>query len=238
MPLDELLTYALVILGVVISCIIILYAMSRRGGGRTEAPSLEAHEDLEKPQISPFKVVKTISESEARKAREELRILDLEREILSDAIRKLYEAHAEGKITEEERERLAQAYKERMKSVKEAIERDESVVALHELETMQEDLVKLFNERFEEINAKINELRSKIIRAPIKEVKPAKAAPEPLDKEVKEEKEPKKPVKRKRKAAEEEAKTVKLSEAERRIEEIRAEIEKVLERLGQMEIET
>ncbi|MEM1592168.1 MAG: hypothetical protein QXT06_04740 [Candidatus Bathyarchaeia archaeon] len=239
LPLDELLTYALVILGVAIACIIMLYAISRRGGRGTEAPHLEAHENLEKP-ISPFKVVKTISESEAKKAREELRILDLEREILSDAIRKLYEAHAEGKITEEERERLAQAYKERMKSVKEAIERDESVVALHELETMQEDLVKLFNERFEEINAKINELRSKILAAPIKEVKPpaARAASGPLDKEVREEKEAKKTVKRKRKMPEEEAKPVKLSEAEKRIEEIRAEIEKVLERLGQMEIET
>ena len=81
-----------------------------------------------------------------------IRLLDVEREILSYGIRRLYEAQAEGKISEKERERLAQGYKQRMLEIKDSINENESVVALHELEGMQEDLIQLFNDRFDEIN--------------------------------------------------------------------------------------
>jgi hypothetical protein len=228
-------TYAIIIaaLGVAIAFLIILYAI-RRKGKREEKASGKV--ETTPKEVLPFKIVKTVSPEEAARAKEELRILDLEREILSDAIRKLYEAHAEGKITEEERERLAQTYKERMMVIKEAIARDESLVALHELEAMQEDLIKLFSERFDEISAKIEELRSKVEAKPLKEItiptqKPAKP---PSEKEEKLEAEEEKAKKKRRVPAKPPPRT----EAEKRIEEIRAEVEKVLERLGQMEIET
>ncbi|MBX5321286.1 MAG: hypothetical protein QHH12_07815 [Candidatus Bathyarchaeota archaeon] len=234
MPLDDPLTIALIVtaIGVIPAFFIIFYAMRKRW--RKEERVAEEKVEMEAKSL-PFKVVKTVSQEEAARAREELRILDLEREILSDAIRRLYEAHAEGKITEEERERLAQTYKERMMSVKEAISKDESLVALHELEAMQEDLIKLFSERFDEISGKIEELRSKVEAKPIKEITiPAVAKPaKPAEKAEKPEAEEK--AKKKRKPP---AKPSPRTEAEKRIEEIRAEVEKVLERLGQMEIET
>jgi len=161
--------------------------------------------------------------------------LDLEREILSDAIRRLYEAHAEGKITEEERERLAQTYKSRMMTVKEAISKDESLVALHELEAMQEDLIKLFSERFDELSTKTEELRSKVEAKTIKEIT-IPAAKAPSTTRVVEKPEGEEKAKKKRKPPS--AKPSQKTEAEKRIEEIRAEVEKVLDRLGQMEIET
>ncbi len=235
MPLNEPQTYALIIavVGVIAALLIVFYAMGRTG--RRKEKSSEKVEEKFK-EFSPFKIVKTVSPEDAARAREELRILDLEREILSDAIRKLYEAHAEGKITEEERDRLAQTYKERMMIVKEAIAKDESLVALHELEAMQEDLIKLFSERFDEINAKIEELRSKVEAKPLKEItiltpKPSK----PAEIEEKPEEEAGEKAKKRRKPP---AKPSPRTEAEKRIEEIRAEVEKVLERLGQMEIET
>ena len=235
MPPNASQTYAIIIaaLGVAIAFLIILYAI-RRKGKREEKASGKV--ETTPKEVLPFKIVKTVSPEEAARAKEELRILDLEREILSDAIRKLYEAHAEGKITEEERERLAQTYKERMMVIKEAIARDESLVALHELEAMQEDLIKLFSERFDEISAKIEELRSKVEAKPLKEItiptqKPAKP---PSEKEEKLEAEEEKAKKKRRVPAKPPPRT----EAEKRIEEIRAEVEKVLERLGQMEIET
>jgi len=238
LPLDDPLTTALIIVavGVIIACSIIVYAMRKRWRKEKQAAIAEGGRGKAETKVSPFKIVKTVSPEEAAKAKEELRILDLEREILSDAIRRLYEAHAEGKITEEERDRLAQTYKERMMIVKEAISKDESLVALHELEAMQEDLIKLFSERFDEISAKIEELRSKVEAKPIKEItiptaKPAKT----VEKEEKPEKEAEEKAKRKRKPP---AKPPPRTEAEKRIEEIRAEVEKVLERLGQMEIET
>jgi MFS superfamily sulfate permease-like transporter len=232
LPFDEPLTFALVIVGVIVACFIIVYAIAKKGG-REEKPS-EVRGEAELKSL-PFKIVKTISAEEAKTAKEELRILDLEREILSDAIRRLYEAHAEGKITEEERETLAQTYKARMMAVKEAISKDESIVALHELEAMQEDLIKLFSERFDEISAKVEELRSKVEAKPIKEI--AVPAAKPTAVKVEEEKEAaeEKAAKKKRKPP---AKPTPITEAEKRIEEIRAEVEKVLERLGQMEIET
>jgi len=238
LPLDDPLTAALMIIavGAVIACSIIVYAMRKKWQKERQAAVAEEGKGEVETKVSPFKIVKTVSPEEAARAKEELRILDLEREILSDAIKRLYEAHAEGKITEEERDRLAQTYKERMMIVKEAISKDESLVALHELEAMQEDLIKLFSERFDEISAKIEELRSKVEAKPIKEitiptVKPAKT----VEKEEKIEEAVEEKAKRKRKPP---AKPSPRTEAEKRIEEIRAEVEKVLERLGQMEIET
>ncbi|MEM3640515.1 MAG: hypothetical protein QXH37_01115 [Candidatus Bathyarchaeia archaeon] len=233
MLLDEPLTFVVIIVGVIIACSIIVYTMRKRG--KKEEKPTEERKEIELKSL-PFKIAKTISAEDAKKAKEELRILDLEREILSDAIRRLYEAHAEGKITEKERERLAQTYKARMMSVKEAIEKDESLVALHELEAMQEDLIKLFSERFDEISTKIEELRSKVEAKPLKEITIQTAKPTPIvEKEEGKEAAEEKAAKKKRKPP---AKPSPISEAEKRIEEIRAEVEKVLERLGQMEIET
>jgi hypothetical protein len=237
LPFDDSLTVALTIitLGTIITCSIIVYSMRKKLRGEVLEASAKKETGEVETKALPFKIVKTVSPEEAAKAREELRILDLEREILSDAIRKLYEAHAEGKITEEERDKLAQTYKERMMIVKEAIAKDESLVALHELEAMQEDLIKLFSERFDEINAKIEELRSKVEAKPIKEIAIPAAKPA---KTVVEEEKPEAEEKAKRRRKPPAAKPPPRTEAEKRIEEIRAEVEKVLERLGQMEIET
>jgi hypothetical protein len=227
------LTITLIAVGAIIACVIVVFAMRRRG--KKEKIAKEA---LSPPELRgyPFKVVKSVATEQASHAKDELRILDLEREILSDAIRRLYEAHAEGKITEEERERLGQTYKSRMMVVKDAISKDESLVALHELETMQEDLMKLFSDRFDELTSKIDELRSKTEARPIKEIAltPKTAEIEELGSEEKAGAEEK--AKRKRKQAP--AKTSPRTEAEKRIEEIRSEVEKVLDRLGQMEIES
>jgi len=179
----------------------------------------------------------------ANSAKDELRILDLERDILGDAIRRLYEAHAEGKITEQEREKLAASYKMRMNSIKESISKDENIIALHELEGMQEDLMKLFSERFGDLTSKVEDLRTKIDVKPIREIpiKLPQQTPQQIeeDEEEDEEEVPERSgedkPKKKRKLSE--AKPAAKTEAERRIESIRSEVEKVLDKLGQMEIE-
>jgi len=229
--IDDALAMASLVIGVVIACIIIVYAMRKRG---RKEQILEEEKAEPEFRASPFKIGKSVPKEDAVKAKDELRILDLEREILSDAIRRLYEAHAEGKITEEERERLAQTYKSRMMTVKDAISKDESTVALHELEGMQEDLVKLFSERFDELNSKIGELRSKVEVQPVKEIEihTVKEAPAASTEEKPETEE-----KAKRKKKQAPAKQSARTEAEKRIDEIRSEVEKVLDKLGQMELE-
>jgi hypothetical protein len=193
----------------------------------------------------PFKLSKSVQTTTASSAKDELRMLDLERDILGDAIRRLYEAHAEGKITEQERDKLASTYKNRMNLIKESISKDEGIVALHELEGMQEDLMKLFSERFGELTSKVEELRTRIDVKPIREIpiKMPTQTPTQIDTdEEDEDEEPEIPAsseekpKKKRKPPEE--KPAAKSEAERRIESITSEVEKVLDKLGQMEIES
>ena len=225
---------AIMALAVTIACVIVIYAMRKLGKPHAETPlKSEAEPDL---KGLPFKITKSVQSNDASHAKDELRILDLEREILSDAIRRLYEAHAEGKISEQERERLAGSYKSRMMAVKESMAKDETIVALHELEGMQEDLMKLFSERFGDFSSKVEELRSKIDVQSVKEIAvkmPKTQMPEEM--ETGEEEEGREKPKRKRKAP---AKPSPKSEAEKRIEEIRSEVEKVLDKLGQMEIES
>ena len=133
-----------------------------------------------------------------------------------------------------------------MNLIKESISKDEGIVALHELEGMQEDLMKLFSERFGELTSKVEELRTRIDVKPIREVPIKMPAQTPLqieeDDEEEGEEETEAPAsgeekpKKKRKPPEE--KPVAKTEAERRIESIRSEVEKVLDKLGQMEIES
>jgi hypothetical protein len=240
MALDNTATITAIVLVVIIASAIIIYAMRKRGKKPAKPPA-QPETELELKGL-PFKVTKSVQSTDASNAKDELRILDLEREILSDAIRRLYEAHAEGKITEQERERLAGSYKSRMLSIKNSIAKDETIVALHELEGMQEDLMKLFSERFGELTSKVEELRSKIDVKPVKEIPvqmPKPQAPsmelEETDEEEEGEEAEEKPKKKKKPPPE---KPSPRTEAEKRIEEIRSEVEKVLDKLGQMEIES
>jgi len=234
---------------IIAACAIVIFAM-RRMGKATLQPKKAKKEANVDPSLDysgvPFKISKSVQANTAINAKDELRMLDLERDILGDAIRRLYEAQAEGKITEAEREKLAASYKARMMAIKESINKDESIVALHDLESMQEDLMKLFSERFGEITSKVEELRTRIDVKPIREI-PIKLPPQtPQMEKIEEDYEQDEPEvetpsneerpKKKRKPPEEkpDAKT----EAEKRIESIRSEVEKVLDKLGQMEIES
>ncbi|MGD2066229.1 MAG: hypothetical protein PVI43_03555 [Candidatus Bathyarchaeota archaeon] len=217
--ISDLVPYAVAV-GAVIVAVIALYMMRTE---KKKKVSEEPSEVKEAPSILPMRGGRTVTNFDAQKSQKELSRLDVEREILSYGIRRIYEAHAEGKIDEKERDRLAQDYKARIKNIKDSINENESVVALHELEGMQEDLIKLFNSRFDEINKKIGGLRINLDIAP-KPVapKPKPAAPSNGPTKSKKRRKPSKPKK---------------TEAEERIDQIRSEVEKVLERLGQMETE-
>jgi hypothetical protein len=139
-------------------------------------------------------------------------------------------------------------YKDRMNNIKESISKDENIIALHQLESMQEDLMKLFSERFGDITSKVEELRGKIDVKPIREI-PIKLPQQTVqmeDEEAEDEEETdlpqteaseKKPAAPKKRKPPEERPDQK-TEAERRIDSIRSEVEKVLDKLGQMEIES
>ena len=246
MSFVDALPYVAVAVGAVVVTALTMYAMM----GRKKSPPVALPRTPLEPKAKlPFPTEHTVSDEEAMEARNKLRTLELEREILSDAIRRLYEAQVEGKITEQERDRLAENYKARMMRVKDAIAKSQSVVALQELESMQEDLVKLFDDRFDELNMKIEEMRQKVkpeIEAETPEIPVSIEAPTEEEEEEEEEETPEiaepgaepKPVKKKKPRPKLSAPGEGKTDAEKRIDQIREEVEKVLERLGQMEVET
>ena len=247
---DDPIVVTLLLIVVIMAIGSVILAMRRFGGKKPDQqkkPRSTPQVDLEYSSIpsASFKISKSVQGTMATSAKDELRILELEREILGDALRRLYEAHAEGKITEQEREKLAATYKVRMNSIKESISKDENIIALHELEGMQEDLMKLFSERFGDLTSKVEELRTKIDVKPIREIpiKMPQQEPPQIEYEEEEEGDEEEPEKvgeekPKKKRKPPEAKPAAKTEAERRIESIRSEVEKVLDKLGQMEIES
>jgi len=240
---DDPVTVTTVAVVIIIACGIVIFAMRKLGNKPRQKKTQKTDNDsLLEYAGSPFRISKSVQTTTASNAKDELRMLDLEREILSDALRHLYEAQAEGKISEAEREKLAASYKARMTSIKESISKDETIVALHDLEDMQEDLMKLFSERFGELTSKVEELRTKIDVKPIREIPvklPAQTPASQMEKmEEEEEEEETGEEKQKKKRKHPEEKPDAKTEAEKRIESIRSEVEKVLDKLGQMEIES
>lgn len=222
----EVLAYA-VALGAVIVALIAIYIMRRGVKNSDKNLSEVKSEDLKNNELLPLKGTRSVTAFDAQKSKKELRILDVEQEILSFGIRRIYEAQAEGKIDEKERDRLATNYKAQMRDIKESIDEKESVVALHDLETMQDDLIKLFNDRFDEINKKIGGLRTNLNLTP-KAITPKP----PRTTSVITNSENEKTSRKKRTPSK-----PKKTEAEERIDQIKSEVEKVLARLGQMETE-
>jgi hypothetical protein len=238
---DDPVTVTAVAVVIIAACGIVIFAMRKLGKNpQQKKPQKIGNDPLLEYAGSPFRISKSVQTTTASNAKDELRMLDLEREILSDAIRHLYEAQAEGKISETEREKLAASYKARMMSIKESISKDETIVALHDLEGMQEDLMKLFSERFGELTSKVEELRTKIDVKPIREIPvklPTQTPASQIEKMEDEEEESGEEKQKKKRKPPEEKPDVK-TEAEKRIESIRSEVEKVLDKLGQMEIES
>src|SRR2546422_3084734 len=179
----------------------------------------------------PDTIRKTITESDIAKARNRLRVANLERDIIGDALTKIYEAEAKGTINEPEKNQMIQPYKNDLKRVDAEIDTYKKTVDLYELETAKEDLFKRFQETFLDIQARIEKIRPSL-NLPTSSEKPAElkqapAKPDPADPTTEENPPPKeKPPREKAR-----------NKAEEKIETIREEVLKAMERLEQIETE-
>ncbi len=186
--------------------------------------------------IEPFTVPdimkKTVTENDAAKARERLRVASLERDIVGDALTKIYEAEAKGQITEAERNQLTQRYKVDLKRVDGEIGTHKKVVDLHELESAKEDLLKSFNEKLMEIDARINQIKPSITQITAQDAKVPVSTPQPVKAETLPAI-PAQPSANKERPSKEKPK----NKAEERLEAIREEVLKAMERLEQIETE-
>ena len=168
---------------------------------------------------TPVSMGSTISDLELDKTQNELKTLHVERDIVSYALTRLIEAEAQGRITEEEKNRLLLRYKEDMSTLERSIEEREMIVDLHELESMQSNLLGMFQKRFDDISSRIEEVRSELGLE-------AKATSEIIAEKVEEEME-----------ETPEPQVTVQAPAEDKIKRIREEVKRDLEKLEQMEVE-
>jgi len=179
----------------------------------------------------PDTIRKTVTESDIAKARNKLRVANLERDIIGDALTKIYEAEAKGTINEPEKNQMIQPYKNDLKRVDAEIDTFKKTVDLYELESAKEDLFKRFQETFLDIQARIEKIRPSLNLPTSTETKPAEPTPVPAKTEPTEPTEQNPPPKEK--PPREKAR----NKAEEKIETIREEVLKAMERLEQIETE-
>jgi len=183
------------------------------------------------PTVSPGEIRTSITEDQANVAQQELKALTIEKEILSYALTHLYESESQGKLAESDRERLVAKYGEQMKGLDERIRKSQMIVDLHDLEKSQIEWIRTFQEKYGDMTKKIEEIRQVI--GVVSKAESEKAVSEALKKG---DERPKERARKPSTETKEEPRPPK-SKADERVEEIRAEVLKELERLEQIETE-
>jgi hypothetical protein len=199
--------------------------------GRKKTEQEDGENTPEPLEREPFPIPdilkKTITSNDVSKSRDRLRLANLERDIIGDALTKIYEAETKGQINDSEKNQLLQRYKTDLKRVDGEIDTHKRTVDLYELESAKEELLKSFQEKMLEIDLKISQIRPSI--STVSETAPKVAEPPkietsstpPITNPPKE-----RPAKEKPK-----------NKAEERLETIREEVLKAMERLEQIETE-
>src|SRR5713101_5525176 len=206
---------------------LILFGRKKSAEEPAPAPAAAAMTKLE-PFPIPDTIRKTVTEADITRARNRLRVANLERDIIGDALTKIYEAETKGTINEPEKNQMIQPYKNDLKRVDAEIDTFKKTVDLYELESAKEDLFKRFQETFLDIQARIEKIRPSLNLPTSTETKPAEPTPVPAKTEPTEQNPPSKEKPPREKAR---------NKAEEKIETIREEVLKAMERLEQIETE-
>ena len=144
----------------------------------------EMRTKIEDYRASP--VERLVPKTQLEKSKRELRTLLLEKELVSAALTRLYEAEAAKEITREEREILGLKYREELKSLDEKILKIDAFIEVGDLETLRDQLLRLVNEKIDSIDKRIERTKvaagpmlaeiakPKVVEPPKKEVAPTK----------------------------------------------------------------
>src|SRR5437899_4631968 len=82
---------------------------------------------------------KTITSNDVSRSRDRLRLASLERDIIGDALTKIYEAETRGQINDSEKNQLEQRYKPDIKLKDDEIDTHKKTVDHYELESAKQD---------------------------------------------------------------------------------------------------
>jgi hypothetical protein len=152
-----------------------------------------------------------------------MRTMMVERDLLSSALMKVYEAETDGRITREERESIARRYSDQIKGIQSKLKDVELVVEVGELEKLRVELVNMFQEKIQNIETRLDQAKERL----------GAVSPQVVKQE---------PILRVERGAELERVIEKrtrpdMSDSERRVKEIRDEVMEALTKLEQIDIE-
>jgi hypothetical protein len=105
---------------------------------------------------------KTVTTDDLERSRREMRTLLLERDLLSAALTKVYEAENEGKITREEREMIAKRYSSQIRDMESKLRDKELLVEVGELESLRDELLTLFREKIQNIESRLDQAKDRL----------------------------------------------------------------------------
>ena len=149
-------------------------------------------------------------ETDVSKAKGALKVLLLERRIIGTALTTIFESETKGVITRIERDRLLEKYKVDLQRLNSTIEEHQRTVDLYDLERSREVLINDFNSKIAQMDEKIKSLKNGTID--LFQIEQTSSTSMISKQEL-------------------------ATDAEKRVEQIRDEILKAMDRLEQIESE-
>jgi len=156
------------------------------------------------------------SADEVNKARQSLKVLRLERQIIGSALTTIFESESKGIISQPERDRLVGKYKVDLGQLDKTIEEHQRIVDLCDLQNSRDELIKNFNAKLAELDTRIKSLKTGN-PGQVEPLQSSTTSSETISAIDPEEHE--------------------ATDAEKRVEQIREEILKAMDRLEQIESE-
>lgn len=213
--------------------LVTLITFWKKKDGQT-SPEQERVIPLPNMPPSTLKGLRSTSVEAVKQARETLKVLKLERQILGSAVTTIYDSQMKGVITESERDRLLEKYKVDLKDLEKAIEENQQVVDLYDLQVEREQVTKDYKTKLAEIDGRLEELKSGASLKPQDLVQARERTGQAVEVnnphgDGGSESGQERPVKQKDEGE--------ISDAEKRIGKIREEILQAMDRLEQIEAE-
>ncbi len=103
--------------------------------------------------------IRSIPKSELERSKRELRTLLVEKELVSAALTRLYEAEAAKEITKSEREVLGAKYVAELKVLDDKITKMDAFIQIGDLETLRNQLLQLVEQKIDSIERRIESTR-------------------------------------------------------------------------------
>jgi hypothetical protein len=125
---------------------------------RQDAPDVAA--------VPSVEIEHSVTESDASRSREVLKVLKLEREIIGTALTTIYESEIQEIITRDERDRLLDKYSSDLKTLESRISEHQRIVDTFDLESARKELLLSYREKMSEIDKKLADLRSGVTAIP------------------------------------------------------------------------